>query len=118
MTGARVVILDASHSLFSDASPTTSGSKPPSAQGLGHARKPSSTSIMPAIPPASSDSHLLLQAIPDFQRIVGEVIQNAASRGCTAHIVSIETGIVCDSAAVSFVARTLHERVLQRLKQG
>lgn len=117
MTGTRVVILDASHFLFSDATSARSGSTPPSAQGPGHARKPSG-SAMPAISPASSDSHLLLQAIPDFHRIVGEVVRDALSRGCTAHIVSIDIGIVCDSAAVSFVARALHDRVLQRLKQS
>ena len=117
MTGTRVVILDASHFLFSEATPTRSSSKPPSAQGPGHARKPSS-SAMPATPAGSADNHLLLQAIPDFQRIVGEVVKDAVARGCTAHIVSIDIGIVCDAGAVSFVARTLHERVLQRLKQG
>ena len=117
MTGARVVILDASHSLFSDSKPARSGSKPPSAQGSAHARKPSSGAVA-ATSTASSDDPLLLQALPDFQRIVGEVVKDAMSRGCTAHIVSIDIGIVCDSAAVSYVARTLHERVLQRLKQG
>ncbi|KZT67209.1 MED14-domain-containing protein [Daedalea quercina L-15889] len=113
MTGARVVILDASHFLF-PGEESSSRARQPASQG--HARKPSSTSSV--MPGGSLDSHLLLQAIPDFRRIVTEVVKDAVSRGCIAHITSINIGIICDSAAVRFVARTMHERVLQRLKQG
>ncbi|KAH9924917.1 MED14-domain-containing protein [Fomitopsis serialis] len=110
MTGGRVVILDASHSLFS------AEDSPPRNRLPASGRNPSNASAPPPSDP--SDSHLLLQAIPDFRRIAMEVVKDAASRGCTARVAPIDIGIICDSAAVKFVARTLHDRVLQRLKQG
>ncbi|TFY60186.1 hypothetical protein EVJ58_g5313 [Rhodofomes roseus] len=110
MTGGRVVMLDASHSLFPADEPSSRAKQPASGRR--------SSSALSAPPIAPADSHLLLQAIPDFQRIVTEVVKDAASRGCTGHIAPIDIGIICDSIAVRFVARTLHERVLQRLKQG
>ncbi|PCH43924.1 MED14-domain-containing protein [Wolfiporia cocos MD-104 SS10] len=101
MTGARVIILDASHSLFLAEGRGPSGAA--SAQVLGRKDR-------------DIDDGLLLQPIPDFQTMVGDAVKAAVAQGTTGQIAAIDIGVVCASSAVRTVGRTLYERVLQRLK--
>ncbi|KAF9220121.1 MED14-domain-containing protein [Gyrodon lividus] len=101
MTGKRIAILDASHSLFHDpASPTS--------------------------PSSQNDSDVFgLQPIPDFRAMILDAVRStrpgpsstgvSTSRG---KIAPIDVGVVCEGSAVGPVIRALHERVLKKLKGG
>ncbi|KIJ59729.1 hypothetical protein HYDPIDRAFT_118235 [Hydnomerulius pinastri MD-312] len=92
MTGKRIAIMDASHSLF-QGSPT---------------------------PPQADSEQLGLQPIPDFRALVLDAVRAArplggASKG---RIATVDVGVVCEGSAVGPVMRALHERVLKKLKGG
>ncbi|KAG1744781.1 mediator complex subunit MED14-domain-containing protein [Suillus lakei] len=93
MTGQRVAILDASYSLFGSSSPTSS----------------SSTS-------SPSSELLSLLPIPDFKTLVIDALKSVRIKDEHARVSCIDAGMVCDSSAVSGVARALHERVLRKLR--
>ncbi|KAH9945691.1 MED14-domain-containing protein [Amylocystis lapponica] len=114
MTGARVMILDGSHSLFAgDATRPSSGS---------HAHHRTGDSA----PFKSLTSHdrdrdsaiHLLQTIPDFKTIVTKTIQEVISQGVAGQITPIDIGVICEATAVRATGRTLYEKVLQCLSQS
>jgi mediator of RNA polymerase II transcription subunit 14 len=126
--GQRVAILDGSHSLFrGDLSASSTAAAASSPSKLSPAKTPSSKpspakSVTGLTKPSSvtvNASDLGLQAIPQFQDIVLEAIQDAT----IAHpeitdlqIASVDVGVVCDTGAVRFVTRALHEKILRVLK--
>lgn len=94
MSQARVVILDASNTLF-----------PVEAKS---ASRPS---------PSIRDSELVLQPIPDFRSLVIEACREVVSTVARTKIAPVDIGVICDSSAVRAVARALHERVNRKLKE-
>jgi mediator of RNA polymerase II transcription subunit 14 len=92
MTGKRVAILDASHSLFGAGSTSSSSS--------------SSSPELPSLLP-----------IPDFKTLVVDAIKSVHIKDEYARVACIDVGVICDSAVVSAMARALHERVLKKLRE-
>ncbi|RPD78468.1 MED14-domain-containing protein [Lentinus tigrinus ALCF2SS1-7] len=103
MTGARVVILDGSHTLFDDV-----------AEGRGVARRPPGR---PAGSPPSLANSVALQPIPEFRTLVAEAIRAAVAHGVRGQFAPIDIGVICDVAAVRIVGRMLHQKVVEKLAQ-
>lgn len=101
MAGARVVILDGSHSLFDDSAD-------------GHTLRRLSG---PSKAFASRDREPIaaLQPIPDFRTLVQDAIKGAVARGVAGQFAPIDIGVICDVSAVRVVGRLLYERVLEKL---
>ncbi|KAI8975875.1 MED14-domain-containing protein [Trametes punicea] len=106
MAGARVVILDGSHSLFDDAADNMPLSR----------RLPSLSTSASAKPPAlSREESVALQPIPDFPALVQEAIKAAVARGVSGQFAPIDVGVICDVAAVRVVGRMLYQKVFEKL---
>lgn len=91
MTDSRMLVVDASHSLFrANVKPSTDDSQGP-------------------------DNSLFLQPIPDFQAMVSNAIKDLRTKNIPGRVVSIDIGVVCDISTVSAIARTLHENILLKL---
>ncbi|OCH90250.1 MED14-domain-containing protein [Obba rivulosa] len=108
MTGARIAVLDGSHSLFA---PHADAAAAAPASGKPNSKTGSSAGG------ADSDAGLLLQPIPDMKAIVLEAVKAAAEKGARGQVAPIDVGVICDASAVRLVARALYEGALQRLKQ-
>lgn len=68
---------------------------------------------------AVDTSNLGLQAIPGFQDIVLDAVQDASINHPelgNLQVASVNVGVVCDTGAVRFLARAIHEKVLLLLK--
>ncbi|KAI6045803.1 mediator complex subunit MED14-domain-containing protein [Pisolithus marmoratus] len=92
MTDKRVVVLDASCSLFQ----RSSG------------------------PRTEEDTEsLAFQPIPDFRNLVTEAVRSARPPGVVnkERVAVIDIGVVCEGGSVGPVLRALHERVLKKLKE-
>lgn len=92
MTNKRIVILDASRSLFQ--------------QSLA--------------PQTEEVTELLtFQPIPDFRDLVTEAVRAARPPGAAnkERVAMIDIGVVCEGGSVGPVLRALHERVLKKLKE-
>ncbi|KAL0956179.1 hypothetical protein HGRIS_002339 [Hohenbuehelia grisea] len=120
MTGKRVVILDASHSLYqeskSDASTSVTMLMPGQKPDLSV--KPPSAVAVSFGPHIADAKELCLQPIPHIQDAVMDAVREVrASRGGAAgRIAPIDVGVVCDATAVRAFGRALHEQVLKRLE--
>ena len=101
MTGARVVILDGSHTLFEDGVDGRSARRP-----VG---KPQVL--------ATRDNSVALQPIPEFRALVREAIKAAVANGVRGQFAPIDIGVICDVAAVRVVGRMLHQKVVEKLAQ-
>ncbi|CAL1707828.1 unnamed protein product [Somion occarium] len=93
MKGSRVLVLDASHSLFPAAEDAKSKDSKP-INGL-----------------------LVLHPIPDFSQLVSETLKDLASQKTIGTVHPVDTGLICDGSAVTLIGKALYERVLQKLKQ-
>jgi mediator of RNA polymerase II transcription subunit 14 len=93
MTGQRVAILDASHSVF------------PPDQILSRGKSRAQN---------SPESGLLLQPIPDLKDIILDVLK--ADVG--GDVWSVDVGVMCSVNAVKRIGKVLHKRVLDRIKEG
>jgi len=93
MTGQRVAILDASHSVF----------PPDPIWSRGKSKMQD-----------SHESGLLLHPIPDLKEIILDVLK--ADVG--GDVWSIDVGVMCTVGAVKRVGKALHERVLSKVKEG
>ena len=105
MAGARVAVLDASHTFCEDA---VGG-----ARGSGAKRWGSTGASAGA--GASAGGLAALHPIPDFRALVAEAVKAASERGVRGQFASIDVGVVCDVASVRAVGRILHEKVQARL---
>ncbi|RDX48026.1 MED14-domain-containing protein [Lentinus brumalis] len=101
MTGARVVILDAAHTLFDDG-----------ADGRG-VRRPGK----PSLSLTALSNSVALRPIPEFGTLVAEAIQAAVAHGVRGQFAPIGIGVICDVAAVRVVGRMLHQKVVEKLGQ-
>ncbi|EIW78720.1 MED14-domain-containing protein [Coniophora puteana RWD-64-598 SS2] len=95
MTGQRIVILDASHSLF----------KPPN--------RPQEPMGPPQLPQATLGG---LKPIPDFRAILTDALRSIRAHAQSGKFAAIDVGVVCDKSVVGPVACAIHERVLAKLK--
>ncbi|PIL36575.1 hypothetical protein GSI_00264 [Ganoderma sinense ZZ0214-1] len=102
MTGARVIVVDGSHTLFDE---------PPTGDPR-IARRPGGPSRSTSLANTGA-----LQAIPDFRALVAEAINDAVAQGVKGQFAPIDIGVICDIAAVRVVGRRLYERVFARLAQ-
>ncbi len=102
MTGARVVILDGSHTLFEEGADGRLVRRPATAK--------------PPAPPRDHTS-VALQPIPDFRTLVAEAIKAAVAHGVRGQFAPIDIGVICDVSAVRVVGRMLHQQVLRKLTQ-
>ena len=89
MSNGRVVIVDASSTLY----------------------LPPNKKAAPTSSPSLSDSKLMLQPIPNFQSLVVTASRDVASVYRGSKVTPVDVGIVCESAAVRMVGRTLYEKV-------
>lgn len=89
MKGNRVAILDGSHPLF--------------AQNQSDDR-------------VFVESKLGLQAIPGFQDIVSSAVNEVMALGnlTPGTVAAIDVGIICDTASVGLLGRTIHNKILAR----
>ena len=99
MTGARVVILDGSHTLFDDGVDGRAVRRP---------GKP---------PPPLLANSVALQPIPEFRTLVAEAIKAAVAHGVRGQFAPIDIGVICDVAAVRMVGKMLHQKVVEKLAQ-
>ena len=100
--GARVVVVDGSHTLFDEAAADSRAVRRPAGGA------PRTTSL------ANTGA---LQAIPDFRALVAEAIKDAVAQGVKGQFAPIDIGVICDVAAVRVVGRRLYERVFAKLAQ-
>ena len=94
MSQARVLILDASNTLF------------PPDKTSPHSRT------------SSRDGDLVLQPIPDFRAMAVDACRDVLSTMPRTKTAPIDIGVICDPSAVRAVARALHERVSRKLKEA
>lgn len=92
MTGQRVAILDASHSVFAQDSSAPRG-------------KAKAQSIY--------DNGFLLQPIPGLKDMISEVLKE----GLGNDVWTVEVGAMCRVDAVKRVGKALHKRVLSKFKE-
>jgi mediator of RNA polymerase II transcription subunit 14 len=107
MTEQRVVILDASHSLFPASEPLPKSSVGKS-NGKDAARPPAKLTDQ-------EGNTLGLQPIPGFDEIVLDAIREVTSTGTVGGIAAVDVGAVCDASAVRAMGRAIHDRVRARL---
>lgn len=119
MTEQRITILDASFSIFAagtsalkDKSPSSSSDSPwngvnnkssSSGSGSGSGSSFSSNSSQNPV-----DSLVMLQPIPDFKKVVAEIVARESGNG----VFSIDVGLVCGVDAVARVGKALHDRLV------
>lgn len=105
MSGARIIILDGSHSLFLADGQAPLSNSPQKLPSVFHAKKS-----------RGSESGSLLQPIPDFAMMVVDAVKDVTSKGTHGQIAPIDMGVICDGSVVKVVARAIHERILRRIK--
>ena len=93
MSDARVVILDASNTLYPS---------PPKTQGAGAT--------------TSSDANLVLQPIPKFQELVQATCQELGPTYGGSKVTLVDVGVICHSTAVRAMGRALYTKIQQALK--
>lgn len=89
MTEQRIAILDASYSIFSPDTSTSRHKSPPNG-------------------PHANDNSVMLQPIPDFKKVVTEVVAGEPGSG----VFSIDVGLICGVDAVKRVGKALHDRLV------
>lgn len=87
MTDSRMLVVDASHSLFRTGS----------------------------TPKDKDQDALLLKPIPEFQKMLSSAIGEHQTKNVPGRIVGIDIGVICDISAVRNMVRILHASVLQKL---
>ncbi|KAI0072724.1 MED14-domain-containing protein [Panus rudis PR-1116 ss-1] len=95
MKGARILVHDASHSIF---------------QGGDEGRRSSADSFFELLS--------VLQPIPEFSKTVDEVVRHVKSHHPRNLVCAVEIGIICDRVTVMTVGRLLHERILSRVPRS
>lgn len=92
MSDARIVIVDASNSLYPPLHDKTN------------------------VTSARQDGGLVLQAIPNFRSLVAAACQDVASEYKGSKVTPVDIGVMCDSSAVRAVGRALYEKVRRTLR--
>jgi mediator of RNA polymerase II transcription subunit 14 len=57
-----------------------------------------------------------LEPIPDFSKIVVDVMLDLRDRTGLGRIALVDVGVICPSSAVTVVGRAIHSRIVGRLK--
>lgn len=94
MRGSRVLIVDASQSLFPD-DPKLKDSK-------------FSTPL--------HESLQTLHSIPDFTALVVETVKEFTAKGVPGKINSVGIGVICDGPSVQVLSKLLYEKVWHKLQ--
>lgn len=96
MKGSRVLIVDASQSLFPD-DPKLKDSK---------------------FTTPLHESLQILHPIPDFAGLVLEAVKEFIVQGTPGRINPVGIGVICDGPSVQVLGKLVYERVWQRLKDS
>ena len=109
MTEQRIAILDASFSIFSADIPTSRPKPPPNipngnANGINNKNSNSGSSSNSN----SVDNSVMLQKIPDFKKVVSDIVAGESGNG----VFSIDVGLICGVDAVKRVGKALHDRLV------
>ena len=111
MTEQRIAILDASYSIFS-ADISASRLKPPSNIPNGNSNginnKNSNSGSGSGSNSNSADNSVMLQIIPDFKKVVSDIVARESGNG----VFSIDVGLICGVDAVKRVGKALHDRLV------
>jgi len=107
MTEQRIAILDASFSIFS-ADISASRLKPPSNIPNGNANGINNKNPNSGSSSNSIDNSVMLQKIPDFKKVVSEIVAGESGNG----VFSIDVGLICGVDAVKMVGKALHDRLV------
>ncbi|TCD64872.1 mediator complex subunit [Steccherinum ochraceum] len=102
LSGARVAVLDASHSLFQAENTVPRGSS-----------RYSDTRFSTAI----RENMAVIQPIPNFNTIVQDIVKEVGSRS-TGKVFSVDIGILCDASAVRAVGGALYDRIAKELRDA
>ena len=113
MTEQRITILDASYSIFSADVPASKPKYPPdgsnnNVNGNSNNNKNSNSGSSSNSSSNSVDSSVSLQPIPDFKRVVTEIVAGESGNG----VFSIDVGLICGVDVVKRVGKALHDRLV------
>jgi len=114
MTEQRITILDASYSIFSADVPTSNPKTPSNgsnsnANGNGNNNKNSNFGSSSSSSSNNSvDSSVMLQPIPNFKKVVAEIVAEESGNG----VFSIDVGLICSVDAVKRVGKALHDKLV------
>lgn len=114
MTEQRITILDASYSIFSAGIPAQKPRLAPNGtnnNGNGNKNSNSSSSSSSNSNSNSNnsvDSSVMLQPIPDFKKVVTEIVAGESGNG----VFSIDVGLICGVDAVKRVGKALHDKLV------
>jgi mediator of RNA polymerase II transcription subunit 14 len=140
MREARVLILDASETLFRadrpapaelrEAGPTAESSAQEKSSSGGPPAKVPSPKTSSVVPDSSTPDTLSsmtteltslgLQPIPRFREIISDAVREVVESDPTvagSRIAALEVGVVCDKGVVRAIGRALHRRVIRELKK-
>lgn len=109
MTEQRIAVLDASYSIFS-AETSASRLKLSHNGHNGSANGNNNKNLNPGSSSNSNlvDSSVLLQQIPDFKKVVSEIVARESGNG----VFGIDVGLICSVDAVTRVGKALHDKLV------
>jgi hypothetical protein len=119
MTEQRIAILDASYSIFAADIPTSkkkTSSNGSDSHGSWTNNKNLSSGSSSSTSASSSlnsnqnpvDNLVMLQPIPNFEKVVTEIVAGESGNG----VFSIDVGLICGVEAVARVGKALHDRLV------
>ena len=110
MTEQRIAILDASYSIFSADVPASKPKSPFSGSSSHINGNNNNKNSNPGLSsnPNSVDSSVMLQQIPDFKKVVSEIVAGESGNG----VFSIDVGLICGVDAVKRVGKALHDKLV------
>lgn len=111
MTEQRIAILDASYSIFAADTPGSKNkliSNGSDGNGNWNNNKNSSPASSSSSNSNPVDSSVMLQPIPNFKRVVTEIVTGESGNG----VFSIDVGLICGVGAVKRVGKALHDRLV------
>lgn len=105
MTEQRITVLDASYSIFS----TDASTSKPNGNVNGNNNNKNSNSSSSSSS-GLVDNSVMLQPIPDFKKVVSEIVAGESGNG----VFSIDVGLICGVDAVKRVGKALHDKLVVR----
>lgn len=113
MTEQRITILDASYSIFAADAPAPKNKSPSNgpdggSNGINNKNSSSGSGYSWNSNPHLVDTLVMLQPIPDFKKVVAEIVARESGNG----VFSIDVGLICGVDAVTRVGKALHDRLV------
>jgi len=112
MTEQRITILDASYSIFSaDVSASKLKTPPNGSNNNANGNNNNKNTNSNSSSSSSSnpvDNTVMLQPIPDFKKVVTEIVARESGNG----VFSIGVGLICGVDAFTRVGKALHDKLV------